>query len=53
MQLLTGRTAGDVETPGKRGSENLNYLVARRLEIFSRLCRQFKVSMRTKKNKKR
>jgi lon-related putative ATP-dependent protease len=42
IELLTGRTAGDVENPGKKGSENLNYLVARRLEEFSLLRRQFK-----------
>jgi hypothetical protein len=52
IELLTGRTAGDVENPGKKGSENLNYLVARRLEEFSLLRRQFK-GTKGKKGRKR
>ncbi|GAB4428775.1 MAG: ATP-binding protein [Turneriella sp.] len=53
IELLTGRTAGDVENPGKKGSENLNYLVARRLEEFSLLRRQFKGGKRKKGRKQR
>lgn len=44
---------GDVETPGTHGRENLNYLVACRLEEFSQLRRQFKVNKGKKKHKKR
>ncbi|HMV34597.1 MAG TPA: ATP-binding protein [Turneriella sp.] len=53
IELLTGRTAGRVESPGKKGSENLNYLVARRLQEFSLLRRQLKGSPGKKNRKKR
>ncbi|MFZ5630212.1 MAG: Lon protease family protein [Spirochaetota bacterium] len=51
IELLTGRTSGDVATPGKKGQENVNYLVARRLSELSQLRRHFKAGKPGKKKK--
>lgn len=42
LELLTGRSAGAVAVAGKKGAENVNYLVARRLAEMSQLRRSFK-----------
>ncbi len=49
LELLTGRPAGSTDTVGKKGTENVNYLVARRLAELSQLRRSFKSGKKKKK----
>lgn len=39
ISLLTGREAGEPDAPGKKGAENLNFLVARRLAQLTAIRR--------------
>lgn len=49
IELLTGRPAGATDLAGKKGVENVNYLVARRLAELSQLRRSFKNAKKKKK----
>jgi len=49
IELLTGRPAGVTDMAGKKGAQNVNYLVARRLAELSQLRRSFKNAKKKKK----